>query len=166
MLRPEPKRWWPRLASGIALWVALLGTAPPASASEAIFAELDGEPISPVEAGNYYCHDLSYPLITCFSDAESLEADLASSQAAASVYVTVYSDASYTGAYAHLSQDYDGLWTIGWNDRVSSFVVPNGESGRFFTDWYEGGNRYGFCCNAEVPYLGSFDDTFSSVYRT
>jgi hypothetical protein len=156
-----------RLAVGTSLWVALLGTPSGAAAfGPRIQAELDGEPISAVDAGNYYCHDLSYPLITCFSNPASLEASLATNQAAARVYVTVYSDASYTGAYAHLSQDYDGLWTIGWNDRVSAFVVRNGESGRFFTDWYEGGDRYDFCCNAEVPYLGSFDDTFSSAYRT
>jgi len=158
--------WWTRLAPSTALFIALLGTPSAAAASgPAIQAELDGEPISAVDAGDYYCHDLSFPLITCFSSASSLEASVAGTQAFASVYVTVYSGATYTGAYAHLSEDYDGLWTIGWNDSVSSFVGRNGESGRFFVDWYEGGDRYDFCCNAEVSYLGSYDDTFSSVYR-
>lgn len=157
---------WARLGSSAALLAALLGSPQVTTAAgPAPQAELDGEPISAAEAGNYYCHDVEFPLITCFSSPASLEASFIGSQAFASVYVTVYSGATYSGAYAHLSQDYDGLWTIGWNDSVSSFVGRNGESGRFYTDWYAGGDRYDFCCNAEVPYLGSFDDTFSSVYR-
>jgi hypothetical protein len=159
--------WRSRLALCAAIWLSLLATAPAAAASGPLIqAELEGTPIPASDVGKYYCHDLAFPLITCFSRAAPLEASLADSQSAASIYVTVYSDASYTGAYAHLSEDYDGLWTIGWNDRVSSFVGRNGESGRFFTDWYEGGDRYDFCCDAEVPYLDSFDDTFSSAYRT
>lgn len=47
--------WRARLPSGIALWVALMGPSPAAATSDAVIhAELDGEPIPQVEAGNYY----------------------------------------------------------------------------------------------------------------
>jgi len=39
-------------------------------------ATLDGAPIDPREAGNYYCHDREYPLIRCFSTSEALERDV------------------------------------------------------------------------------------------
>jgi hypothetical protein len=122
-------------------------------------------PIPVAGINKYYCHDLAFPTITCFRDAGVLEMNVASAEVAGTLYVTVYSDSGYTGSYLHISQDYDGLWTVGWNDHVSSFVGRNGESGVFYTDWYEGGEPYRFCCNAEVSYLGAFDDAFSSVYR-
>lgn len=150
------------------LWLGALVAAPDviaAADSAGISAQLDGHPIPATAAGDYYCHDLSYPLMTCFSTAEALEQHLAASVQAGSVYVTIYSEPTYDGSYAHLSQDYDGLWAIGWNDRISSFKARNGESGRFYEDWYAGGDRYSFCCDQTEPVLGGWDDRISAVYR-
>jgi len=58
------------------------------------------------------------------------------------------------------------LITIGWNDRMSSFKARNGETGRFWTDWFNGGSSWPFCCNSQVSGLGAYDNTFSSVQRT
>ncbi len=151
------------------LWIGVLVAAPDgvaAADSAGITAELDGKPILATTAGEFYCHDLAYPLITCFSTANALEKHLATSVQAASVYVTIYSEPTYDGSYAQLSQDYDGLWSIGWNDRISSFKARNGESGRFYEDWYAGGSHYSFCCDQTEPVLGANDDTFSAAYRS
>lgn len=48
------------------------------------------------------------------------------------------------------------LSLIGWDDRISSFQVKNGQSGVFWTDWLYGGTRYTFCCNQLVASLGSW----------
>ena len=140
-------------------------------------AELDGRPIPPAAAGQFFCHDFDYPLIRCYSTAVALEDSLAgaggSTESSLSTaaygagdYLTVYSEPSYASAYAHLSQNYDALWTIGWNDRISSFKVRNSASGRFWQDWYQQGWSYAFCCNSQVPSLSSsWDNQFSSVYR-
>ena len=141
----------------------------------AIVAELDGIPIPAYEVGDHFCHDFDFPTIRCYSTATELEElavgtaigdELAGAANAAGDYVTVYSDPSYAGTYAHLSQNYDALWVIGWNDRISSFKVRNSASGSFHADWYAGGRRYDFCCSSSVPYLSStYENTFSSVYR-
>jgi hypothetical protein len=82
-------------------------------------------------------------------------------------YVTIYSEPSYGGSYAHLAANYDQLWLIGWNDRVSSFKVRNDGRGRFYGNWYGSGTIYSFCCNSTVPWMTSTtDNTFSSVYRS
>jgi hypothetical protein len=129
-------------------------------------ASLDGKPIPLNEVGNWYCEDLSYPLIQCFSEATELEARVDKSLAVqAADYVTVYEYPGYAGAYMHVSQDYTILALIGWNDRISSFRGRNSQSGKFFTDWFYGGVQYGFCCNQQASSLGSFDNTFSSIHR-
>lgn len=81
------------------------------------------------------------------------------------VYATVYEYTTFQGSYMHMSQNYTCLACIGWNDRISSFVVLNSQSGNFYTDWFYGGSVYGFCCNQERYSLGGYDNTFSSVYR-
>lgn len=129
-------------------------------------AKLDGQPIPASDVAKYYCHDLAYPMFECFSTEEALEQQMLTARRPAAVYVTIYSEPTYDGTYAHLSQDYPGLWSIGWNDRISSYKARNGESGRFFEDWYGGGASSGFCCNQTEPVLGGDDNTFSSVYRT
>lgn len=130
-----------------------------------IVADLDGTSIYPSEVGLYYCHDLDYPAVHCFRSASGLEVAVAAT--AEQIYVTVYSGASYSGSYAHLLQDYDGLWSIGWNDRISSFKPRNSASGSFHEDWYAGGWRFDFCCDDGVPWLSDpYDNAFSSVYRT
>ncbi|HJP89025.1 MAG TPA: hypothetical protein VJ850_08330 [Candidatus Limnocylindrales bacterium] len=146
-----------------------------------LHADLDGTPIDLVDVGKWYCHDFAYPAIHCFSDPAALEAATSSelvtlgsnrtltadaTTAAAGVnYVIVYEFTTYQGAYMYMSEDYSILATIGWNDRISSFVVLNSQSGAFWTNWLYSGTRYNFCCNQSVASLGTFNDTFSSVFR-
>lgn len=164
-------------------WVLTLASAallsPSSVAAEGgqgqITADLEGRSIPPTEVGRYFCHDFEYPHIRCFSSARELEAASGDGNDASGWmvapygsgdYLTVYSEPSYAGTYAHLSQNYDGLWAIGWNDRIRSFKARNGISGSFYTDWYASGSRYDFCCNSSVPVLTSaYDRAFSSVYR-
>jgi hypothetical protein len=135
-------------------------------AEPAMHADLDGNPIALVDVGKYFCHDFDFPAIHCFSDPKALEAR-PEVRAATSTgeFVTVYEYTTYQGAYMHMSQNYTVLATIGWNDRISSFVVENSQSGNFYTDWFYGGTVYGWCCNHQLPGLGIYDNTFSSVYR-
>jgi hypothetical protein len=129
-------------------------------------ADLDGKPMALVDVGRSYCHDFDYPVIHCFSTPIALEAAVESTAALAGVdYVTIYEFSTYQGAYMYLSEDSWALSGIGWNDRISSFVVRNGQSGAFWTDWLYSGTKYNFCCNSQVPALGGYDNTFSSVYR-
>lgn len=65
----------------------------------------------------------------------------------------------------HMSENYSLLSLIGWNDRISSYVAKNSMSGAFWTDWLYTGVRYNFCCNQQVGSLGSYNDTFSSVFH-
>lgn len=117
-----------RIVAAIVVWGLLTAATPAAAlASPLVRAELEGEPIAIGEVSTWFCHDLAFPTITCFRDAGALERSVAGSSAAGSVYVTLYSDSGYTGSYVHLSEDYDGLWTIGWNDHASSFIAKNGE---------------------------------------
>ncbi len=178
------------LAVGIALATAIK---PPASSAShegrndrpmrslqtELHADLDGQPIDLVDVGKWYCHDFDFPAIHCYSNPDAL-ADAPtlaksgtsalrstdSSLAAAGVtYATVYEFTFYQGAFMHMAQDYSMLSLIGWNDRISSFVVKNGESGVFWTNWLYSGTRFTFCCNSAFGSLGSFNDTFSSVFR-
>ncbi len=156
----------------------LLGTAPSALAGAMDdgprSADLDGKPIPLISVGEYHCHDLDFPVIHCFRTAEARDVALgavrapagATAAAAAVVYVTFYEHSSYGGASIAASQDYDILATIGWNDRISSYKGRNSETGRFYVDWFGGGANDSFCCNQWVSSLGSFNDAFSSVYRT
>jgi hypothetical protein len=132
----------------------------------AMHADLDGRLIELVDVGKYYCHDFDYPAIHCFSKPLALETSATSALAATAVdYVTVYDYTSFQGAYMYFSQNYSVLAAIGWNDRISSFIVRNSQSGNFYTDWFNGGTVYPFCCNQQLPGLGTFNNTFSSVYR-
>lgn len=82
-------------------------------------------------------------------------------------YVTVYSSAGYAGSFAHLSQNYDVLATIGWNDTISSYRARNNRKGTFYEHWFAGGSTKKFCCNQNVPSLpAGVDNSFSSVYQT
>jgi hypothetical protein len=129
-------------------------------------ADLEGRPIKLSDVSKYHCHDLDYPRIHCFRS-ESSRDDATTSRLAASgvAYVIAWENGGYSGNSVILSQDYTVLATLAWNDRISSFKVQNSQSGRFWTDWFYGGTFYAFCCNQTVPYLGSYNDTFSSVYR-
>lgn len=139
---------------------------PPAEAD--LTADLDGKPIKLEDVGKWYCHDFNYPAIHCFSKASDLENQPTVRAAAATAgveYATVYEFTFYQGAYMHMTEDYSMLSLLGWNDRISSFVVKNSQSGAFWTDWLYTGVRYNFCCNSQLSSLGSFNDTFSSVFR-
>jgi hypothetical protein len=132
-----------------------------------VSATLDGRPIPLIDVAKYYCDDFAFPVITCSTDAAQIEARVFAPLSATAVdYVTIYDAAGFGGAWMHVSQDYAGLWSIGWNDRISSFKGRNGESGRFWTDWYYSGSYWAFCCNQQLASLGSYDNTFSSVLRT
>ncbi|HEY4266886.1 MAG TPA: hypothetical protein VGM94_01720 [Galbitalea sp.] len=129
-------------------------------------ADLDGKPIALVEVGNWYCNDFDYPAIHCFSDPKAeLQSSAAALAAPSGTYVTVYEFTTYQGAYMHMTQDYSILGLIGWSDRISSFQVTNSAGGVFWTDWLYTGTRYNFCCYQNVGSLGSFNDTFSSVFH-
>lgn len=129
-------------------------------------ADLDGKPIELVEVGNWYCHDFDYPAIHCFSNSKDVMASPQVALAAADVnYVIVYEFTTFQGGFMYMSQNYSILGLIGWSDRISSFQVTNSMSGAFWTDWLYTGTRYNFCCNQSVGSLGSFNDTFSSVFH-
>ena len=148
--------------------LAPAGVAGAAPREETLSADLDGKPLKLSDVGRWYCDDFDYPVIHCFSDAtrsnERLTGD-AVTVASSVTYVTVYEFTGYQGAFMHMSENYSILALIGWNDRISSFVVENSMSGAFWTDWLYGGTRYNFCCNQQVSSLGGYNDTFSSVFH-
>ena len=145
-----------------------------------VYAELDGRPLRLREVSNYYCHDFDYPRITCSRnpqvaqesvdeavaerDAES-RSSMAMEEEAGTVYVTIYDGMTFSGSWMSVSQDYDALFWVGWNDRISSFRSRYYGSGHFFTDWFGAGTARYFCCNQYVSSLGNYDNTYSSVYR-
>lgn len=145
----------------------------PVAAAEPVHvtADLDGTPIAVDRIADNYCTDRAFPVIHCFSSAAALESSRAAATSLAiqaaqpSDYVVVYSGTSYSGSYMYLSQGYDALAVVGWNDRIRSFHALNGLSGRFYTDWFASGAMMSFCCNSAVPSLSSiFDHQISSVY--
>ena len=157
----------------LGLLLALVPSTPAMAAPSEVTATLDGRPIPVSEIAEHDCDDLDFPLIRCFGKPADREASLAvragSLQVAvttAVAYATVYDLANYGGSSLVISQNYDSLVVIGWNDKVSSFKGRNSESGRFYVDWFHGGSSWAFCCNQQTGSLGSYDNTFSSVYRT
>jgi hypothetical protein len=156
---------------GLLLAVAVSSTAR-AAAPEKITATLDGRLIPASEIAEHDCHDLDFPIIRCFAEASDRDASLSVlagvhvAAAAGLTYVTVWDGTNFTGASITLSQNYDTLVTIGWNDAISSFKGRNSETGRFYVDWFHGGASYSFCCNQQVGSLGTLNNTFTSVYRT
>lgn len=163
----------------IALSAMPMLAAPASAESPVLIAELEGQPIPATSAGDYYCHDFDYPVIHCFRTADALErsvegltavvgADSATIAGTTAVsYVKIYDYASYAGNYAYISQDYSQLGDIGWNDRISSYIALNSETGAFYTNAGFGGTIDYFCCNQGVASLSStFNNQISSVRRT
>ena len=156
----------------VGLLMALAVSSPARAAAPEVRATLDGRPIPISEIAEHDCHDLDFPVIRCFTDASdrdvslSVAGSLSVAATAGVTYVTVWDGTSFTGASISLSQDYDTLVTIGWNDKISSFKGRNAETGRFYVDWFHGGASYSFCCNQQIASLGSLNNTFTSVYRT
>jgi hypothetical protein len=175
MGRARPRFWY--VAGALLLASSLLGpatvhaqesstTVVPSALETKLEADLDGRPLELVKVGNYFCQDFDYPRIHCYSKSSALETAVAPALAASGVtYVVGFDYTFWGGPYMYFSQNYTVLAYIGWNDRVSSFLAQNNLSGRFWTDWFYGGTYYGFCCNSQVPALGSYDNTFSSVYQ-
>jgi hypothetical protein len=160
---------------GLVIGIGLLLPMPvfAASPSGGLRADLDGRALDPVKVGRYYCQDFDYPDIHCFSTPAALEASVSPILSAASLstatavnYVIVYEFTSFQGAYMYMSEDYSILGWIGWNDRISSFKGLNSQSAVFWTDWLYSGTRFSYCCNVQYISLGSYDNTFSSVFRT
>lgn len=153
--------------------LVLIPPTPALAATPDVVATLDGRPLAVVDIPDYQCHDLEYPVIRCFRKGVdrdlSMSIDLGVAQlslATSVVYVTVYDSPNFAGSSFSISQNYDALATVGWNDRVSSFRVRNSVTGRFYVDWFGGGGSWAFCCNYTYQTLGSYDNTFSSVYRS
>ena len=135
-----------------------------------VVADLDGTPISVGDIPNHNCHDFDFPRIHCFAAAADLEADVAAVQGASATaltdYAVIYSGTSFSGSLLYVSQNYDALAAVGWNDRSRSYRGLNNERGSYYTDWYATGNRLDFCCNANIATLtATFDQAISSVYR-
>jgi hypothetical protein len=157
------------MISGVTLLLVL--AASPASAGQRgagpqMTADLDGVPIKLADVGKWYCHDFDFPVIHCFSHPEDVQKSQGFATAATStVYVTVYEFTTYQGAFMHMSQDYSILGLIGWNDRISSLVIHTSPGAVFWTDWLYTGTRYSVCCYTQLGSLGSFDNSFSSVFQ-
>jgi len=140
-----------------------------------IVADVEGQPLRPALIPTLYCHDFDFPAIHCFRSPARLEADKAQRRELRSEvslsfgvadYVTIFDGANFTGGYMDVSQNYDALFWVGWNDRISSFKVRNSASGSFWTDWYRSGTGRSFCCNANVSSLpAGQNDAWSSLYR-
>jgi hypothetical protein len=162
-----------RILSATASIAILLALAGPAQADPGtdttVSADLEGVPIRTADIPNHYCHDHAFPVIHCFRTAAALEADVAKvpgDAVAAADYAVVYSSQTYAGSYLYISQDYDTLFAVGWNDRIRSFRGVNFGLGTFWTDWYATGARLDFCCNVVTPSLSAtFDRAITSVYR-
>ena len=164
-------RWTRALLFGVLL--ALLPRSPAMAAQPEVAVTLDGRPIPVSAIPEHDCHDLEFPVIRCFSGAGardlavSAEVEIVGTESVTAVaYVTIYDLTGFAGSSFVVSQNYDVLATIGWNDRVSSFKGRNSETGRFNVDWFAGGSAWAFCCNQQVSSLGGFNNAFSSVYRT
>ncbi len=154
---------------------AVFGASPAGSATAIVTADVNGRMIKIASIAQYHCHDFDFPRIHCFQTAAELEgAKLAQSTTLAAIspsfaagdYVTIFDGQVYSGGAMDLSQSYDALFSIGWNDRVSSYKDRNNVSGTFWTDWFSSGTARNFCCNTNVSSLPSnLDNAFSSVYR-
>lgn len=172
-----------RAAAVILAFAGLISSSAPAAASSptaaAAAADIEGQPIAVALIPDYYCHDRDFPRIHCFRTADVLEQARAALQpqgtggpapltaSATTDYATIYALRGHAGSYTVLSQNYDALALIGWNDRIQSFTGLNGASGAFYTDWFAGGYRLTFCCNAYVSSLSAtFNNAISSAYRT
>jgi hypothetical protein len=151
---------------------------PAVQPSDQVIADLNGHPINSALISEYYCHDFEFPRVHCYrSGAELARAErrwgavdgkLTTQSAAFGVndYVSIFDGNAYTGAGMDVSQNYDALFSIGWNDRISSFKGRNNASGEFWTDWFATGGGVTFCCNTQVSALpAGQDNAFSSVYR-
>lgn len=159
-----------RLLLLCAATTAFLLNVPVAAGGQNLRATANGEAISLREAGGMSCHDLAFPVLTCYpTSAEMLDAVdswLKDSRAAAAAtigYVVVFEHGAYAGAAQTISRDYSYLGDIGWNDKVSS-LKSYGASGRFWEHAPNGGLIYYVYATSRSPYVGDlYNDKFSAV---
>lgn len=143
----------------------------PVVGAETMRAELDGHPIALHDVGKWNCHDLDHPVIRCYRTEAALNKALANHGigplalvASGISYVRVWEDATFSGATAVFSINYASLGSIGWNDKITSLIAINSQHGEFYEHNTYGGLVYSFCCNVQVPNVGStYNDLFSSV---
>lgn len=134
-------------------------------------ATLDGKRIRIDRVPELNCHDFDYPVIRCFSTAELIAADLEARMSAGDAagarllevgYVTIYQNIAYSCPCFNISNGETSLSSIGWNDRISSFI-SHGASGGFWEHSPSGGFYYGYASTTEVYYVGDFyNDKFSA----
>jgi len=163
-----------RTCSTLLLALAIFGVPPAAQAAEPrVAADVEGQAIAVEAIPDYYCTDRDFPLIHCYKTARRLDAAMQQTSSvsgmstSASDYVVIYSGQTYSGSYMYVSQNYDILALVGWNDRIRSYRGVNSGRGVFWTDWYRTGIGIPFCCNTWVPALAAdVDRAFSSVYRS
>jgi hypothetical protein len=178
-----------RLGSMVALaLISVLGVPQAALAAPPVGADLEGRPLSIDRISGYYCHDLDYPRIHCFTTAAELESAVSGgtlaqprtdgiveagseslailAAAPAGTWVTVYKDSGWTGSYAYLSRNYSNLSEIGWNDRISSYRVQVGFGGEFWQHSLATGWLFPWTPFQTKSYVGdAYNDQFSSFYR-
>jgi hypothetical protein len=167
-----------RAASAILAVTAVLSLAGPAvadpgEATPIVIADVAGKPIDITEIPSYNCHDRAFPKIHCFESASDLEQAMSVEQpgmgiesVTATNYVVIYDEVSYHGGSMYVSQNYDTLAVVGWNDRIRSYKGLNGARGVFYIDWFATGSSLTFCCNVLDPSLPTaFDRQITSVYR-
>ena len=151
---------------GVVLALSASGPVLAGSAPSPVVADLEGRSIPAAEVSQHFCHDFAFPRVHCFTTGAGLDAAIAPYVAAGVSFVVVYDGTLLSGSYAAISSNQDALTFIGWNDRISSLRSVNGGAGVFWTDWFGGGGRFSFCCGSSYLTLGSFDNTFSSVYQS
>lgn len=149
----------------------------PTSANSPPTADLDGRAISLDRVGNYYCHDFDAPRIHCFRTEAVLERSVSSflsnslgalalEAATATNYVKIYDYTYYAGLTMYVSQSYPLLSSIGWDNRISSYIAINGGAGYFYLNTYYSGQYFTFCCGDRSAALnGTFNNTISSLER-
>ncbi len=174
------------LGVGLALLLTLgsitsVQAAGTSAATPAIQAEADGHAIALADVSRYHCHDLASPLIRCFATAAARDADEAAmvralspggtlttdaSAATTSAYVRWYLDANYGGPSFDAFLAYRDLGTIGWNDKISSFMTYAGGHPRWWKDIGFAGVSWDWGAGVSVPNVGTAaNDQFSSVER-
>jgi hypothetical protein len=145
-----------------------------------VTATLDGRPIDPTTASQYYCHTRDYPVVHCFHSQAEVDRDLgiveptAPGAAAAGAngvtpdwsglaYTIAYWDINYGGSTLTVYGAIPSLSVIGWNDNISSFKSVNCGIPRYYVDPNYSGVYWQNACNTWSANLYSYNDTFSAV---
>ena len=145
-----------------------------------VTATLDGRPIDPATASQYYCLTRDYPVVHCFATQARVDRDLgiqepavAGSGAASKsgvtpnwsglAYTIAYWDINYNGSTLTVYGAVPYLGVIGWNDNISSFKSVNCGMPRYYVDSEYRGVYWQNSCNTWSPNLYSYNDTFSAV---